>query len=85
MNPENARKNLFSKLDTVLKVSEKKFKIEQKKDCTRLKWGRLLVQTVQAYGKLLETEELELRVEELEKIVREGVVIPGETAKPKAR
>ena len=82
MNPENARKKLFSKLDTVLKVSEEKFILKTKKDEQRLKWGRLMVQAIQVYGRLLETEELEKRIEKLEEAVREGVVIPGEQ-KPK--
>ena len=41
-------------------------------------YGRLLLKTIDSYGKLLDTEELELRVEKLEEQIKNGVVIPGE-------
>lgn len=68
LDSEKARTLLFSYLKTVLRVSEKKFLREQKKDYSRLKWGRLLVQGVQAYGKLLETVQLDELMREIDAI-----------------
>jgi len=49
-------------------VSEEKFKVNNKEDHKRMKWGRLLVNCVGVYGKLLETEELEQLAAEVEAI-----------------
>lgn len=68
MNPEKTREALFSCLNSVLVVSQKKFKMEQKKDYSRLKWGGLIVRAVQAYGKLLEVHELEQMAKDIEQI-----------------
>ena len=40
-------------------------------------WGRLIIQAVSAYGRLLDTEELEERVTELEEKLKDGVLIPN--------
>jgi hypothetical protein len=37
-----------------------------------------MVNAIGVYGRLLDTEELELRVEKLEKQFKNGVLIPGE-------
>lgn len=52
----------------VLTTSVEKFKMETKKDCERRSWGRLVVQASQAYGKLLETVELDQIMREIEEI-----------------
>jgi len=68
LKPEKTRNGLFTKLNTVLSLSEEKFKVNNKKDETRLKWGRLMVQAIQVYGKLLETVELDQIMTEIEAI-----------------
>lgn len=73
-DPDKLRGALFSKLDAVLRVAEEKFRAETKADASRRSWGRLIVQTVVAYAKVLETAELEKlneRVEALEEKVDE--------------
>jgi hypothetical protein len=45
-----------------------KFKVNNKQDERRLKWGRLIVNAVQAYGKLLETVQLDELMKEIEAI-----------------
>jgi hypothetical protein len=85
MSETDRRKGLFTKLNSVLSVSEKKFKSEKKGDELRLKWGRLMVNAIGVYGRLLDTEELELRVEKLESQIKNGVVIPGEEHKQKTK
>ena len=76
LNPEKARNQLFTQLDLILTVSEKKLSMETKRDETRLKWGRLMVNAISCYGKLLETHELDLRITALEEQLKEGVLIP---------
>ena len=61
---KNLRTKLFQYLDGVLSVSQKKFIIENKPDKERRAWARILIQTINSYGKLLESEELEIRIEE---------------------
>lgn len=78
MNEKNRRESLFDKLGVILGVAEKKFRTEKKDDELRLKWGRLMVNAIGVYGRLLDTEELELRVEKLEEQIKNGVVIPNE-------
>jgi len=83
LKTDKARQRLFNYLDGILALSHEKFEVNNKKDETRLKWGRLMVQAIGTYGKLLETEELEQRVEKLEEQIKEGLVIPGETHRKK--
>jgi hypothetical protein len=85
MSETDRRKGLFTKLDSVLGVSEKKFKSEKKGDGLRLKWGRLMVNAIGVYGRLLDTEELELRVEKLESQIKDGVLIPSEEHKQETK
>ena len=68
LNLENRRTSLFQYLDDILSVSQKKFKADRKKDCSRLKWGGLMVRAIQAYGKLLETVQLDKLMKEIEEI-----------------
>lgn len=78
---KDRRKRLFERLDVVLNVSEKKFK-KRTKDEKKLGWGRLIVNAVNAYGRLLDADELKQRVEKLEEQIKDSVVIPNEQ-KPK--
>jgi transcription elongation GreA/GreB family factor len=75
------RKKLFQHLDEVLSVSQKKFTIENKPDKERRAWARILIQAINSYGKLLEYETLEIRIEELEEKLKNGVLIPVEKHK----
>ena len=60
---------MFAYLQKVLDVSDKKFSIDRgNRDATRLKWGRLIVQSVQTYGSLLETTELDELAKDIEAI-----------------
>ena len=86
MKTDKARQRLFNYLDGILALSHEKFEVNNKKDETRLKWGRLMVQAIVAYGKLLDTEELEQRVAKLEEQIKDSVVIPNEQKqKPKRK
>lgn len=71
-NTDKLRASLFGHLDNVLKVADEKFHKNKKKDEQRLKWGRLIVQAVNAYGKVLETVELDSLNERVESIGKEG-------------
>ena len=66
-------------MDTVLKRAEKKYTVKKgQREELKLAWGRLIVQAVQAYGRLLETSELEERIGKLEEKYENGVFIPNE-------
>jgi len=71
-NTDKLRASLFGYLDNVLKVADEKFHKNKKKDEQRLKWGRLIVQAVNAYGKVLETVELDSLNERVGSIGKEG-------------
>ena len=77
-NEKRLRKKLFQHLEDILDVSQKKFKTENKTDKERRAWARILIQAINSYGKLLEFEELEIRIEELEQKMKNGVLIPIE-------
>ena len=77
-NEKKLRTKLFQYLDDVLDVSQKKFKTENKTDKERRAWARILIQAINSYGKLLESEELEIRIEELEEKMKNAVMIPIE-------
>jgi len=84
LSVEDRRESLFRYLDLVLKRAEKKIKLKRNKaEATNQAWARIIIQAVNAYGRLLETEELEARVEKLEVQLRGGVLIPNEIRKPK--
>ena len=80
-NEKRLRNKLFQYLDDVLSVSQKKFKLENKTDKERRAWARILIQAINSYGKLLESETLEMRVEDLEEKLKNGVLIPIEQHK----
>jgi hypothetical protein len=70
VNRKPSLKTIFSKLETILDVSEEKFLKKRAKDTNRLKWGRLMVGAIDSYGKLyqiVELEDLEKRISSLEK------------------
>jgi hypothetical protein len=74
LNEKTDNSSLKGYLDTVLRVSEKKFKYEKKGDPLRIKWGILIVNCVKAYSELIKNEELEdLRkeVDELKTVVKQ--------------
>ena len=80
-NEKKLRKKLFQHLEDILDVSQKKFKTENKTDKERRAWARILIQAINSYGKLLEFEELEIRIEELEEKMKNGVLIPLEKSR----
>ena len=75
-NEKGLRKKLFEHLDAVLSVSQKKFESESKSDKELRAWARLLVQAINSYGKLLEYEELETRIDDLEVKLKNSILIP---------
>lgn len=76
MNEKDRREPLFQHLDSVLKVSQKKFKTESRENSERIRWGSLIIKAVHEYGFLLKSDEIELRVTELEEKLKTGVLIP---------
>jgi hypothetical protein len=80
-NEKGLRNKLFQYLEDVLSISLKKFKTENKTDKERRAWARILIQAINSYGKLLESETLEMRVEDLEEKLKNGVLIPFEQNK----
>ena len=65
---EKKRKTLFSVLNHVLAISVEKFDMQKAANADRLAWGRLIVNATQAYGKLLETCELEELLERIQRL-----------------
>ena len=68
MDEKEARTRLFSVLDDVLSVSHKKFNVKNKQEKERRAWARILLQSIQVYGKLLDGEKLEELSKRLDKI-----------------
>jgi hypothetical protein len=71
-NKKEQRGKLFGYLDNVIAVSQTKFKMEKAPKDDRQAWGRIIVSAVQAYGKILNDEDLEevkQRIEVLEQTV----------------
>lgn len=68
---KTARTGLFTHLDHVLSVSREKFDKEKASNGERRAWGRLIVNCVQAYGRLLETSQLEDLAERLDALEEE--------------
>lgn len=69
LNPKKARETLFSHLKFSLRVCREKASKKKALNKNRQKWIRLLVFTVEAYAKLLDSvqlQELEERLEALE-------------------
>ena len=71
MTPEKARKQLFSKLEDFLSVSHKKFMVNNNKAKERRAWARVGISAIKAYGKLLETVQLDELMKEIETIKKE--------------
>lgn len=78
MSEKKPRERLFKELDDGLDVTRKKFHRRTQPASEQLGYGRLLVNMINSYGKLLETDELELRIEKLEEQFKDAVVIPRE-------
>jgi len=68
MKKNMRRKRLLAKLDLVLDVAEEKFKVERKSDRERRAWGRQIVNAVNAYGKQLDSVQLDDMMKEIDKI-----------------
>lgn len=69
LNVKEQQQQLFGYLEQILEVSQKKFDRTTVTEVKRLKWGRLMVSAIQAYGKILETAALadfEERIKALE-------------------
>ena len=78
MNAKDHREQLFQHLTSVLSLAQKKYELKNgQSDRRKLAWGRLIIQAVSAYGRLLDTEELEERVAKLEEKLKDGVLIPN--------
>jgi hypothetical protein len=58
-SPEKRRETLFGLLGHVLVSSKEKFDREKASNDDRLKWGRLIISGVEAYGCLLKDVQLE--------------------------
>jgi hypothetical protein len=79
MSETDDRKSLFQRLTRNLDYAEKKLYDHKKKDeGMRIRWSNNITKTIAVYGKLMETEELEQRIEKLENQIKDGVLIPGE-------
>ena len=77
MDAKECRNQLFQHLDGVLNRAEKKANNGKTKNGEKLAWNRIIIQAISAYGRLLDTEELEERVTELEEKLKDGVLIPN--------
>ena len=77
MGAKEHRTKLFQHLNGVLGRAEKKVKNKNTKNGDALSWNRLIIQAVNAYGRILENEELEQRVATLEQQLKDGVLIPN--------
>ena len=71
MTEKNDNSKLKGYLDSVLRVSEQKFNAFNKVDPLRIKWGRLIVQSVKAYAELIQVDEIEELREEVDQIKEE--------------
>jgi len=79
LNVKDRRERLFQHLTSVLSLAQKKYGLKNgQSDRRKLAWGRLIIQAVSAYGRLLDTEELEERVTKLEEKLKDGVLIPND-------
>lgn len=76
MNVKECRNRLFQYLDGVLEKAEKKAKNSKTQNGDKLAWELRIIQAVNAYGRLLDNEELEERVQILEEKLNNGVLIP---------
>ena len=79
MEAKEHRTKLFQHLNDVLGRAEKKVKNKNTKNGDALSWNRVIIQAVNAYGRLIENAELEQRLEALEEKLKTGVLIPNGT------
>ena len=77
MEAKELRTKLFQHLNGVLGRAEKKVKNKNTKNVDALSWNRIIIQAVNAYGRLIESEDLEQRLEALEEKLKTGVLIPN--------
>ena len=77
MDVTERRTGLFQHLDGVLGRAEKKAKNPKTKNGEKLSWELRIIQAVNAYGRLLDQEELEDRITKLEEKLKNGVLIPN--------
>ena len=68
MTIKKSRSSLFRHLNGVLTRAEKKALNKKTKNGDKLSWNRLIIQAINAYGKLLETEDLESMRRDIDKI-----------------
>jgi len=85
MTEKEPKQRLFKELDEALDLFHKKTHRKKQNAYEQMGYGRLLLNTINTYGKLLETEELEQRVEKLEEQLKNGVLIPNEEHKQKTK
>ena len=77
MEAKEHREKLFRVLNGVLGRAEKKVENKNTKNGDALSWNRIIIQAVNAYGRLIEAEDLEQRLEDLEEKLKTGVLIPN--------
>ena len=68
LNLKESKSRLFGCLERILTVSGEKFNMQKASNADRQKWGRLIVSCVEAYGRLLETAQLEALEERLTRL-----------------
>ena len=68
MKLNKERNKLFSYLNGILDVSQKKFSMNNKVDGERRSWARVSIQAINSYGKLLESAQLDQLMKEIEQI-----------------
>jgi hypothetical protein len=71
-NLTDERKGLFRLLSHVLTVSDEKFSKEKAANGDRLSWGRLIVQCVAEYGRILATAQIDDLAQDV-KLIKEKI------------
>ncbi len=59
LNQKKTVSDLYGYLDDVISISQRKLSIEKKADGDRQAWARIIVSATQAYGKLIEIQEID--------------------------
>jgi hypothetical protein len=67
-NSTEQRIRLFQVLDLIIKVSEEKFRKVTASNPDRQKWARVLVSTIECYGKIMTDSQLDDIVSRIEKL-----------------
>jgi len=79
VNETKERKQCFQRLTRILDYAEKKIFDHKKKDeGMRVRWCNVVIKAVDSYGRLLQTDEQELRIQKLEEQMKDAVIIPNE-------